>query len=183
MSTIFELIQKRESCRAYQDKPVEHEKLIQCLEAAHLAPSACNSQPWRFVVAEEPELVKEIAGCVYDGVTPINRFASTVPAFVVVVEGAAKLSALLGGKVKQQEYAQIDLGLTTAQFCLAATELGLGTCILGWFQEKKLKALLSIPEKLRVRLVLAVGYAANDTPRPKSRKDLAEVACFGKYSF
>ena len=178
----MELTKKRESCRAYRDAPVEREKLLRCLEAARLAPSACNSQPWRYVVADEPAQVREMVSCVYDGETPINRFARQVPVFVAVVEGAAKLSPMLGD-VDQQEYAQIDLGLSVAQFCLEAAEQGLGTCIMGWFQEEKVKAAMGIPEDRKVRLILALGYPESDTPRAKARRPIEEIACFGSYSF
>ena len=177
----LELAKRRESCRAYDARPVEREKLMRCFEAAQLAPSACNSQPWRYVAVTEEKVVQEMVGCVYDGIVPINRFAKEVPAFVVVVEGAVKLSAKISGRVSEQKYAQMDIGLSVANFCLAAAEQGLGTCIMGWFKEEKVKALLSIPEGLRVRLVLAVGYPKNPEPREKSRRALDCNVCFEKY--
>lgn len=179
----LELAKRRESCRAYQEKPVENDKLLRCFEAARMAPSACNSQPWRYVAVTEPEKVAQMVGCVYDGVLPINRFARNVPVFVAVVEGAVQLSAKLSGKVPEQKYAQMDLGLSVANFCLAATEQGLGTCIMGWFKEDKVKEILEIPEGLKVRLVLAVGYPEKDEPREKSRRSLEQTVSFEKYSF
>lgn len=179
----LELSKIRESCRAYTDKPVEKEKLLYCIEAARMAPSACNSQPWRYVAVTEAEKVKQMVSCVYDGVLPINRFAREVPAFVAVVEGPVKLSAKLSGKVEEQKYAQMDIGLSVANFCLAAAEQGLGTCIMGWFKENKVKELLEIPEGLKVRLVLAVGYPQNPQPREKSRRSIEETVSFEKYSF
>ena len=155
---------------------MEPEKLRRCLEAARLAPSACNSQPWHFTVVTEPALVKALVPCAQGG--GMNRFASQVPAFVVVTEGQANLTASLGGKLKDQQYAQVDIGLATAHFCLAATAQGLSTCILGWFDESKLKALLDIPKSKRVRLVLCVGYAQTDEVRPKKRKALEEIVNF-----
>ncbi len=179
----LELVKRRESCRAYLDKPVEKDKLVRCFEAARMAPSACNSQPWRYVAATEPEKVAEMIGCVYDGILPINRFAKDVPVFVAVVESAVQLSAKLRGKVNEQKYAQMDLGLSVANFCLAATEQGLGTCIMGWFKEDKVKEILGIPDGLKVRLVLAVGYPEKTEPREKSRRGLDETVSFEKYSF
>jgi len=180
----IELAKRRESCRAYdEERAVEREKLMRCFEAARLAPSACNSQPWRYVAVTEPDKVKDMVSCVHDGIVPINRFAKQVPAFVAVVEGAVKLSAKISGKVSEQKYAQMDLGLSVANFCLAATEQGLGTCIMGWFKEEKVKALLNIPEGLKVRLIIAVGYPQNSEPREKSRRPIEDTVCFEKYSF
>ncbi len=179
----LELSKIRESCRAYADKPVEREKLLYCFEAARMAPSACNSQPWRYVAVTEGDKVAQMVGCVYDGVLPINRFATEVPTFVAVVEGAVKLSAKLSGKVDEQKYAQMDIGLSVANFCLAAAEQGLGTCIMGWFKEKKVKEILGIPEGLKVRLILAVGYPKNTEPREKSRRSVEDTVSFEKYSF
>ena len=179
----LELAKRRESCRAYIDRPVEKEKLIKCFEAARMAPSACNSQPWRYVAVTDSEKVKKMVGCVCDGILPINRFAKDVPVFVAVVESAVRLSAKLRGKVNEQKYAQMDLGMSVENFCLAATEQGLGTCIMGWFKEDKVKELLEIPDGLKVRLVIAVGYPENNLPREKSRRSLEETVSFDKYSF
>ena len=179
----IELARKRESCRAYSAQPVEREKLMYCFDAARVAPSACNSQPWRYVAVTEKDKVEEMVKCVYDGVLPINRFAREVPVFVAVVEGAAKLSAKISGKANDQKYAQMDIGLSVENFCLAAAEQGLGTCIMGWFKEDKVKMLLGIPEGLKVRLVLAVGYPNDPQPREKVRRSLEDTVCFEKYSF
>ncbi len=179
----LELARRRESCRAYLDKTVEKDKLLRCFEAARMAPSACNSQPWRYVAVTDAEKVEKMVGCVYDGILPINRFAKKVPVFVAVIESAVQLSAKLRDKVNEQKYAQMDLGLSVENFCLAATEQGLGTCIMGWFKEEKVKEILGIPEGLKVRLILAVGYPEKDEPREKSRRSLEETVSFEKYSF
>lgn len=172
----FELIQKRESCRTFKDTPVENEKLHRCIEAAQLAPSACNSQPWRYIVVNTPELRSKIAKCVQD--MGMNKFTSNCPAFAVVFETGASLLSRLGGKVKDQQFAPLDVGISVAHFCLEATDLGLSTCILGWLNEGKLKELFNVPKGERVRVVLAVGYAANDTLRTKQRKPLESIAEF-----
>jgi nitroreductase len=176
MDNFFDLIAKRESCRDYSDKPVETEKLRKCIEAARLAPSACNSQPWSFTVVNNSERSPKVAKCLQG--MGMNKFTDKCPAFIVVTEESATLSAKLGGKVKNQEYAQIDIGLATAHLCLAATELGLSTCIMGWFSEPNLKELLAIPKGKRIRLVISAGYAASDKLREKNRKSLEDIATF-----
>lgn len=173
----FSLISQRESCRNYDpNRPVSHQQLTRCLEAARIAPSACNSQPWSFVVVNQPELSAQVAECLQG--LGMNKFSENCPAFIVVVEEKATLSARLGGMVKSQEYASIDIGIATAHLVLAATEQGLSTCIMGWFHEGKLKNLLPIPKEKRIRLVIGVGYAAKEGLRPKKRKSLEEIATF-----
>lgn len=171
------LVQQRESCRDYDsDRPVEQEKLTRMLEAARLAPSACNSQPWSFRVVTDEKLLPEMRACAK--AHGLNRFCDKAPAFIAVVEEPARLLARAGGAVFKQDFASIDIGLATSQLVLAATAQGLSTCILGSFAEDRVKKLLEIPAGRRVRLVLCVGYAATDALRKKTRKPMEEMATF-----
>ena len=176
MDNFFELIAKRESCRDYSEKQVDNEILRKCIEAARISPSACNSQPWSFTVVNNSELSPKVAKCLQE--LGMNKFTDKCPAFVVVTEEDAALIARIGGKAKNQEYAPIDIGLATAHLVLAATEQGLSSCIIGMFKESILKELLDIPKSKRIRLVIAVGYAATDKIRAKSRKKLEEISRF-----
>lgn len=177
MKDFFDLIARRESCRRYDpEKSVEKEKLIKCIEAARIAPSACNSQPWSFVVANSPSISPQVAKCVQG--MGMNRFTDGCPAFLVVVEEKAKLMSVFGGAMQDQQFAQTDIGIAAAYICLAAVEQGLSTCIMGWLDEKKLRALLGIPKSKRIRLVLSVGYAASGGLREKKRKQLEEIMRF-----
>ncbi len=174
MKDFFDLIARRESCRNYDpNKKVETEKLVKCIEAARLAPSDCNSQPWSFVVVNSPSVSPQVAKCVQG--MGMNRFTDNCPAFLIVVEEKATLTAKISGAFKDQQFAQIDIGLATSQICLAAVDQGLSTCIMGWLDEKKLKELLQIPKSKRIRLVLSVGYAADERLREKKRKNLDEI--------
>lgn len=171
----WELIEQRESCRNYdENRPVEREKLLNCLEAARIAPSACNSQPWFFHAVTDAARIEEIRKSVQE--RGMNKFASKCPVLVVVTEEYAQLSPCVLEHVKRQDFASIDIGLATAQFCLAATAQGLSTCILGWLDEPKIQRIMEFPETRRVRLVLALGYAADDSHREKKRKAFDEMA-------
>ena len=128
MEKFFELIEKRESCRSFDSRPVDKALLCRMIEAARLSPSACNSQPWHFTVFTG-EKKEELARCTQR--LGMNKFSSDAPALIVVSEEKATLAATIAGAVKDQEFAQIDIGLATAHLCLAATALGLSTCILG----------------------------------------------------
>lgn len=173
MADYFELISARESCRNFSEKPVEKEKLMRCAEAAQVAPSACNSQPWEFVVVNGGPLRAMAANCAQQ--LGMNKFTQNCPAFVAVVEKKAMLRNPIG-MVADQKYAKFDLGLATMQFCLAATAQGLSTCILGSIDRKKLKELLGIKEDVFV--LIAVGYAADAPLRRKQRKSLDEILKF-----
>lgn len=171
-----DLARMRESCRNYTGEPVPREKLLAILDAARMSPSACNSQPWSFVVADTPDAARRAAACVQ--VDGANKFTDHAPAFLIVLEEPVQLSPRIAEKIDSQHFAQIDLGLITAHICLAAADLGLGTCIMGIFDEEKTKAYFQIPAEKRVRLILSVGYSADTSPRAKKRKSLEEFVRF-----
>lgn len=168
-----ELVQKRESCRRFSEKDVDRAKLLRMVEAARLAPSACNGQPWSFILVHGGPLLEELRQGVMTG--KMNRFAVNVPAFIVVVEEPTALTARAGGFLKGHDFPQIDIGIATAHLVLAAEAEGLSTCILGWFSQRALKALLGVPGNRKIRLVVAVGHGVGNKPRRKVRKSLEDV--------
>lgn len=176
MKDFFELANRRQSCRKYLDKQIEKEKLVKCIEAAQVAPSACNSQPWHFIVINNKELSAKVALCLQDKI--MNKFTTECQAFIIVVEEKGNLTSRAGALMKQQDYRSVDLGIATEHICLAATEQELGTCILGWFNEKELKKLLNINKFKRIRLVVAIGYPENNIVRKKVRKNVEEISTF-----
>ena len=180
--TFHELLQKRQSCRAYKDIPVEREKLLTCIEAARLSPSACNSQPWGFVVVDDPGVAKQIPPLMQSGIMPINRFTQDCNAFIIVVEEPTNISSKLGSTIKNQQFAQIDIGIASHAICLSAAEQGLGSCIMGYFNEKKIKGLFGIPLSKRIRLIIAIGYPTDTDPlRRKVRKPIEEILHLNKW--
>lgn len=176
MENFMDLMTRRQSCRNFNGEDVEREKLEQLVEAFRLSPSACNAQPWKVIVATG-ENAKQVRECVQEAGR--NKFTDNCPAFAVIVEEHAVLKPAVAEKFHSQAFAQIDIGIATAHYCLAATDLGLSTCILGWMNEEKLKSALQIAPEKTVRLVLATGYAAaDDTLREKKRKPTNEIAEF-----
>ena len=174
-----ELIKLRQSVRQYSDRSVEREKIIACLEAARLAPAANNSQPWKFIVVDEPELKNRVADCTAS--LGMNKFTYQAPVMVVVVLEKENLFSSLGGKVKDKIFCHYDVGLAIGQFCLQAAELGLGTCIIGWFDEKKIRELLNINRKRRIPLIISLGYS--ETPvKAKKRKPMDEMSRWNAYN-
>lgn len=178
----FELVNKRESVRGYINKEVEKEKIIKIIESARVAPSACNAQPWKFVIVNNKEKVEKLAYMLHDPlVANINKFALTAPAFIVVVGEKRNITSKIGGIIKQKDFTSMDIGIASEHICLAARDLGLGTCMMGWFREKPIKELLNIPKNKEIHLVIALGYYDIKEPRKKVRKNIDEILTFNEY--
>ncbi len=178
----MDIVTSRKSVRSYLDKPVEREKLSQCVEAARLAPSACNAQPWRFIVVDEPELREKFASGVFSGLFSME-FARKAPALVAVVKDQRSLVSKAGGTIRSVDYSLLDLGIAGEHFVLQATELGLGTCWIGWFNERVARKMLGIPRSKKIAYLLSVGYPAEPQPeRGHRRKVTEEMAGFNGWN-
>ena len=176
------LIKQRQSVRKYTSRPVEPEKLERCLEALRLAPSASNSQPWRVVVVDDPELVQKVAKETIGPMATFNAFVPQAPVILAIVIEKMKAVSQIGAYLKDREYPLIDIGIASEHFCLQAAEEGLGTCMLGWFGEEPIKQLLKIPKDRRIGLIITLGYYPADYPlRGKSRKLIDEVVSYNQY--
>lgn len=177
----LELVKKRQSTRSYSDKQVEKEKIDRCLEAGRLAPSACNAQPWSFIVIDDPGLKNQVADLTADRLLPLNHFTKQAPVHIIIVIEKANLTSNLGSLIKDKFFPWIDIGIAAEHICLQATSEGLGTCILGWFKEKKIKKLLNVPDKKRIGLLITVGYPKKEEIRQKKRKALADIVHYNTY--
>ncbi|NVO18699.1 MAG: nitroreductase family protein [Bacteroidetes bacterium] len=176
------LITQRQSVRKYSSRPVETEKLNRCLEAARLAPSASNSQPWHYIVVDKEPERTQVANATFSDMVKFNRFTLQVPVLVVLLLEKPRLLNRFAMILKNKEWRLIDIGITAEHFCLQAEEEGLGTCMMGWFNEKELKKLLSVPADKAVGLVISLGYAEEGyTLRKKIRKPLEEMVSYNKY--
>ena len=165
-----EIAESRYSCRKYDaTRAVEQEKIDAILESGILSPSACNSQPYHITVCTG-EKAKVVEKCAQG--MGMNSFATEAPVVLVISEKPYNRTAAVGAKLKRNDYRSIDIGILTADLTAEATARGLGTCILGWFDNDKLKKLCALEGD--VRLLITVGYPA-DTLRPKTRKDKEEL--------
>ncbi len=162
----------RQSCRSYDPaRTVEEEKLAAILEAARLAPSACNGQPYHITVCTGDN-AKAVASAVMG--MGMNKFAADAPVMLVISEEPYVATAALGARVKGNDYRSIDIGILSAYLTAEATAQGLGTCILGWLDDKKIRKICSLESP--VRLVITLGYAKEDDKlRPKKRKELDKL--------
>ncbi|MBV5282262.1 MAG: nitroreductase family protein [Paludibacter sp.] len=180
MKTFLELVQNRQSDRAFFDTPVEKEKIERILEAARLAPSACNSQPWKFVVVTNAEKRTLVADATASKVLSMNHFTKQAPVQLVLIEENSNFTSNIGGMLANKHYPHIDLGIAASHISLAATDEGLGSCIVGWCNEKKVRKALDIPRNKRVLLVIFLGYS-NQPSRTKTRKTIEEIVSWEKY--
>lgn len=168
----LEIAKARQSCRSYaSEKMIEKEKLDAILEAARLAPSACNGQPYHITVCKG-EKAKEVAKATMS--MGMNKFASQAPVVIVISEKPYVKTAALGAKFKGNDYRSIDIGIVSAYLTAEATAQGLSTCILGWLEDEKIRSICGLDGA--ARLVITLGYAKEgDKLRSKKRKDMDEL--------
>jgi nitroreductase len=165
-----EIAENRQSCRSYDPaKVVEEEKIQAILNAARLAPSACNGQPYHLTVCRGEKAREVASACMGMG---MNKFATQAPVLIVISEMPYVKSAALGAKLKNNDYRSIDIGIAAAYLTAEAAAQGLGSCILGWLDDEKLRKICDL--KYPARLVITLGYA-KDAQRAKKRKDLKEL--------
>ena len=170
----MEIAQTRQSCRSYDEtRSVEPEKLEAILAAARLAPSACNGQPYHITVCQG-NVAKEAAKATMG--MGMNKFTAQAPVMLVISEKPYVKSAAVGAKVKGNDYRSMDIGIATAYLTAEATAQGLGTCILGWLDDEKLRKICSLD--MPVRLAISLGYPKEDKLREKKRKDMTELVTF-----
>ena len=179
MNDFLELVNARQSDRAYEPgRTIEREVLERIIEAARLAPSACNGQPWHFTVVTEQPLLQEVGKATAS--LGMNKFAKDASALVLITHETTNITSRLGCGIKDKDFPMMDLGIASAYMTLAAEAEGIGSCILGWFDEKKIKELTGIPKNKRLMLIVTLGYAAKPK-RKKVRKEWDKVVSFERY--
>lgn len=166
-----EIARIRQSCRNYNsEKPVEKETLEQILESARLAPSACNGQPYKITVCRG-EAAKRVARATMG--MGMNRFTEKAPVMIVISEDEYVKTAAFGAKVKKNDYRSIDIGIVCAHIALEAAAQGLGTCILGWFDDQEIRGIIGFDSPVRV--VISLGYPAEGDPLREKKRKAANV--------
>jgi nitroreductase len=180
--TFLDLVRHRKSVRNYLDTPVEREKIMMCLEAARLAPSDSNSQPWKFVVVDNRETKNRLCNSAFSGIYAVNSFCKTAPVIISVVSEKSKFLARIGGMFRGTQFYLIDIGIACEHLVLEAEDLGLGTCWIGWFNENAVKSVLHIPQDKKVDILLALGYYSNENLGPgHGREPIDKIVSFNSY--
>jgi len=177
----LDLVKARQSVRGYLSKEVEREKIERCLEAAQLAPSASNSQPWSFIVVDDPKLKEAVAKETFSQLISFNRFSLQAPVLIILISERSGFLNKVAEAIKDKQFSLIDIGIAAEHFCLQAVEEGLGTCMLGWFNEKGVKKLLNIPQQRRVELIITMGYPVSTEIRPKKRKPIDQIRSYNSH--
>ena len=169
--TVEEAIHKRYSCRSYEDKSIEPEKMNKLIEAARLAPSAKNIQDWRFVIVTDKDLKLKLAAASFEQMF----FANAAAIFVACSNSAYVMRC-------GQKIAPIDVSIALEHIALQAAELGLASCWIGSFYPDKVRELLGIPAEIEIIDLLPVGYPTDKQHSPK-RLAAEEIACFERWRF
>ena len=168
---VSQAIRRRYSCRSYEDKPLDKEKLDTILEAARQAPSAKNLQDWRFVAVTEKETRKKLAAAA-------NNQTFLEKAGAIVVACTVSDHVMRCG----QAIGPIDVAIAIEHMCLQATELGLATCWIGSFYPDKVKPIVGIPDDVTIIELLAIGYPA-DAPKEHRREPIEKIVSFEQWNF
>jgi len=177
---LIDIIKERKSVRKYLKMPVEREKIIACIEAARLAPSAENIQPWRFIVIDEPTYKKEFCEQVCGGVYRPSSFIKNAPVIVAILAKYSLITDFLGRGIQGTNYYLLDIGISGEHLVLQAQELGIGTCWIGWFNQKKAKKFLKLPLPYRVVSLIAMGYPAEGATKNKPDLRLEKILFFNR---
>jgi nitroreductase len=186
-----DLVKQRYSCRKFLPLEVEEEKILECIEAARLAPSACNAQPWKFIVVSDVSIKQKLVEKATSGVYKISKFISNAPVIIAVLADKGSFLSKVGSLVRNTKFYLIDIGIACEHLVLQATELGLGSCYVGWFSEKGVKEVLNIPKKYEVPLLICLGYPVvsykeSDPIRRHAgsnlRKELKDIVSFNIFS-
>ncbi|MHC4396540.1 MAG: nitroreductase family protein [Planctomycetota bacterium] len=168
---ILEPIHRRYSCRAYQDRPVEQEKLDEIFEAARLAPSAKNLQDWRFVAVTDAKTKVKLAEAA-------NNQKFLEKASVIIIACSNNDYVMACG----QAIGPIDVSIALDHISLQATELGLATCWIGSFKQEKVREITGIPDDVEIIELMGLGYPADERREPK-RQPIESILCYEKWQF
>lgn len=172
------IVQERRSIRRYIEKPVERDKILLCLEAARLAPSADNSQPWRFLVLDDLDLKQRFCDEVFSGIYFVSKFAKKAPVLIVILAQLNIIAHRVGKQIQNIHFHLLDIGISGEHIVLQAEELGLGTCWIGWFNTRKARKVLKIPREYKIVSLISMGYYEQKPSKLKKRKELDEIVWF-----
>ena len=170
--SFLDLVKKRRSCRKYSSQEIALDAIQKCLEAARLAPSACNCQPWHFIVVKDKSLKEKLAQAAFSGIHSVSAFAKEAPVLVVVVTEKSSYVTKLGAYLRGSQFSLIDVGIACEHFVLQAEEEDLGTCLIGWFNERAVKKVLNLPRNKKIDIIISLGYSREESPVTRKRKGI-----------
>lgn len=172
----LKLVHQRSSCREYLEREVPDDMIRNCLEAARCAPSACNKQPWRFVIVKDAELRRFICeNALLPGIP--MPWMKCVPVIVVLCAERQFVTHQVAPLISGVNYDLLDIGIAGEHFVLAAEAQGLGTCWIGWFRAKPLHRELKIPRSVKILSLISLGFPEFPVEvNEKQKKSVNEIA-------
>lgn len=184
-SILMQLIKARRSIRRYAEKKIDKKIIMECIEAARLAPSAENQQPWRFIVIDDNDYKKLFSKAAFGGVYSFTKFALKAPVLILILGKPIPVTKYIGNKLQGLPFHIIDCSIAGEHLVLRATELGIGSCWIGWFNIKKVRKFLCIPKSYEIISMLALGYPMKrkDNILKKKRKSIEEIISFNGFEF
>ena len=171
----IKLIAKRKSCRNYSSKKVSTEVIDNCLEAARHAPSACNKQPWKFVIVRKAVTIEKIYTKALLPCLPMP-WIQNAPVIIAICAESDFITHKLAPFISNIDYKLVDIGIAGEHIVLAAEIQGLGSCWIGWFKEKKVKKILGIPRKIKVISLMTLGYPKEENTEIREKKSIEEIS-------
>lgn len=181
MKNIIELLKKRRSIRKYTNKPISRDKLLSCIEAARLSPSACNIQPWEFVIIDDEKLRNKLTKEAFKSTFYPNQFARKAPVIIVVLAKPDKTVNRMAGYIHGKNYFLFDIGIACSNLILKAYELNVGSCIMAWFDKEKVREILKIPNIKKIVALISLGYFKKNRTFKKNRKNINKIVKFNSY--
>jgi len=179
---ILESIRARFSVRKFDSRPVDRETILRCLEAARLAPSAENSQPWRFLVLDDPEVIRQFSRAAFSGIYRPTAWAASAPVLILLLSEPDIIADRIGKWIQGLPFHLLDMGIAGTHLVLQAQSLGLGTCWVGWFDFRKTRKFFDLPGALKVCGMIALGYAQpGQSERTRRRKSLEQICQFNSW--
>jgi nitroreductase len=180
---VLSVIQKRVSVRKFSERPVSRKDILTCLEAARLAPSAENGQPWRFIILDDPETRQSFGESVFSGIYRHTRWALKAPVILVLCADMRKMTHRIGSVLQKTPFHYLDIGIAGEHIVLQAEELGLGTCWIGWFDVKKARKFFKLPFGIKICQLIAMGYTEKKViSRPRKRRKLKEIVFYNQWN-
>ncbi|MGN0017266.1 MAG: nitroreductase family protein [Candidatus Avelusimicrobium sp.] len=177
---LIDAINTRRSVRKYQDKPVEREKINACIEAARLAPSACNSQPWHFIVIDDPKVKEAFCKEAFSGVYNMTKWAEKAPVLIAAVSDKGSFTSRIGNFFRRTEFYLVDQGIACEHLVLRAWDLGLGTCWIGWLNSDKAEKFFKLPKGKKIEHLISLGYPAEE-PNARPRQTFENIVSYNEY--
>jgi nitroreductase len=175
-SKVFDVIKERASVRDYSDKAIGDEKLNIILESARLAPSATNAQPWNFYVVKNKEKIKALGKMPFGSQSVINGFIAKAPIVIIATAGPIDMFHKAMSFIVNKKWYYLDIALAMEHMVLTAWDLGIGSCWIGWFNDKVARKVVDIPKNQEIVAMITLGYAKDGyVLHPKNRKPAEEI--------